>query len=83
MRAEPCTDCAGCRRITQPWRRVLFWAFPWLKAAQVSRGYHDRLYSAWGQICDSIAARRPYADDDPSFLASIGMQRDLKTGEAP
>ena len=67
--------------MTQPWRRVLFWAFPWLKSAKASRGYHDRLYGAWGQICDSIAARRPYAADDPSFLASIGTQRDLKTGE--
>lgn len=63
-----------------PWRRVLFWALPWLPSAKINRGYHDRLYAAWGNICDSITAKGPYDPKDPSFLASIGLQRDKATG---
>ena len=72
------------RQFSRPWRRLLFWAAPWLPAARVNQAFHDRLYGAWGQICDSIEAARPgLAQDDPSFLACIAQQRELSTGAFP
>ncbi|CAL8466632.1 g6168 [Coccomyxa elongata] len=69
------------RRVTMPWRRVLFWAMPWLPSAKKNKGYHDRLYAAWDKICDSIRESGPYDDLDPSFLAIIGRQRESSTGK--
>lgn len=63
-----------------PWRRVLFWAMPWLPSAKKNKGYHDRLYAAWDKICDSIRESGPYDEMDPSFLAIIGRQTESSTG---
>ena len=53
---------------------------PWLPSAKKNKGYHDRLYAAWDNICDAIRERGPYDDMDPSFLAMIGRQRESDTG---
>lgn len=71
------------RRVTMPWRRLLFWAMPWLPSAKKNKGYHDRLYAAWDRICDKIRERGPYDAKDPSFLASIGRQTEKTTGAHP
>lgn len=63
-----------------PWRRRMFKAMPWLPAARVSKGYHDRLYGAWMEICEKLRTME-FAENDPSFTASIAQQRDLDTGE--
>lgn len=69
------------RQFTRPWRRLLFWACPWLPSARVNKAYHDCLYAAWDRVCDSVeAARLTCAPDDPSFLACIAQQRELSTG---
>ena len=63
-----------------PWRRALFWALPWLPSAQKCAGYHDRLYAAWGEICDKIRASGPYDPEDGSFSAIIGTMTEPETG---
>ena len=63
-----------------PWRRVIFWAMPWLPSAREQKEYHDRLYGAWGAICDHIRASGPYDKDDGSFSAIIGTMTEPDTG---
>ena len=63
-----------------PWRQLLFWAMPWLPSARENKGYHDRLYAAWGDICDNIRAKGPYAKDDNQFYAIIGRMEEPGTG---
>ena len=70
------------RRMVMPWRRLLFWAAPWLPSARKNKGYHDRLYAAWGDICDHIRAMGPYDKDDGSFSAIIGTMTEPDTGAA-
>lgn len=68
------------RRLAFPWRRLLFWALPWLPSARANKGYHDRLYANWGAICDHIRAGGPYSKEDGSFSAIIGNMAEPDTG---
>lgn len=63
-----------------PWRRLWFWALPWLPSARENRGYHERLYANWGAICDHVRAMGPYDRDDGSFSAIIGTMTEPETG---
>jgi hypothetical protein len=65
-----------------PWRSVLFRAMPWLPSAKECKGYHDRLYGCWGELCDKIRQHTTFAKDDITFLACIAQMRDLDTGAA-
>ena len=63
-----------------PWRQLVYRALPWLPSARKNKGYHDRLYAAWGAICDHIRAMGPYDRDDGSFSAIIGTMTEPETG---
>ena len=66
-----------------PWRQLIFWAMPWLPSARENKGYHDRLYAAWGDICDNVRGKGPYGEDDNHFYAIIGRMAEPDTGEEP
>ena len=66
-----------------PWRQLIFWAMPWLPSARENKGYHDRLYAAWGDICDNVRGKGPYSEDDNHFYAIIGRMAEPDTGEEP
>ena len=66
-----------------PWRQLIFWAMPWLPSARENKGYHDRLYAAWGDICDSVRGKGPYSEDDNHFYAILGRMAEPDTGEEP
>ena len=63
-----------------PWRRLLYRTLPWLPSARKNKGYHDRLYAAWGAICDHIRTMGPYNREDGSFSAIIGTMTEPETG---
>ncbi|CAL5227143.1 g10055 [Coccomyxa viridis] len=68
-------------RLAMPWRRLLYRALPWLPSARANKGYHDRLYAAWGAICDHIRTMGPYDREDGSFSAIIGTMTEPETGK--
>ena len=72
-----------CRKMAMPWRQLIFWAMPWLPSARENKGYHDRLYAAWGDICDNVRGKGPYSEDDNHFYAIIGRMAEPDTGEEP